>query len=173
MGRRPRSGARAALLAAVVAIACTVGAGARPAHAGIGVTEAGWFPTDWVRDVHNPVFTFGPAPGDSFTDRLFPSPMRVDNKITGALDRWYMWYWRHGLDNTAAHGGRMGLLTGPTLDGPWTDRGFVTNPRLLPPSNPTYWQTGGDVVWSTTYKKFYAVPTPFPWIRTCWRAATE
>src|SRR5579884_589632 len=162
MGRRPRRVARALLLAAAVAIACTAGSGVRAAQAGAGALGSGWFPTDWVRSVHNPVFTFSPAAGDSYTDRIFPSVMRVDDKIIGALDRWYMWYWRHGLDDTDAHGGRMGLLTAPTLDGPWTDRGFVTTAPLLPPSNPGYWQTGGDVVWSPTYQKFYAVPHTVP-----------
>jgi hypothetical protein len=78
------------------------------------------------------------------------------------LAKYYLWVWKHGAANTPDLGGRLALLTANSLTGPWTDRGFVSPTPWLPPSAPSYWQTGGDVVWSPKYKKFYSVPHTIP-----------
>ena len=125
--------------------------------------RTGWLPVDWVRHPLNPVHTMTPYDGEDVSagslDRQFPTVMRVDDKIANPLDghRWYMWVWRHGrAPRTPTNGGRMILLTANSLEGPWTDRGFVS-PQRSPGWSPYGW-TGGDVVWSPKYQRFFAIP---------------
>lgn len=124
--------------------------------------DVGWVATDFVRDVRSPVHRFRPAPGQvAPTDRIFPTVMRVDDKLAAPLDghRWYMWVWRHGqYPRSAANGGRLVLLTANALSGPWTDRGFVTPANMSPTGWGPYSWTGGDVVWSDQYRKFFSFP---------------
>ena len=120
----------------------------------------GWLPVDYVRHPLNPVYTFAPAAGQTAgTDRVFPTVMRVDDKLPNPLARWYLWVWRHGLQpRTAANGGRLVLLTANSLEGPWTNRGYVTPENMSPTGWGPYSWTGGDVVWSPEHRKFFSVP---------------
>lgn len=122
----------------------------------------GWLPFDWIDHPANPVHTFGiDHPSQAGTDRLFPVVIRVDDKLSAPLGghKWYLWVWRHGLSpRVAGNGGRMQLLTANSLEGPWTDRGFVTPANMSPAGWGPYSWTGGDVVWSDRYQKFFSFP---------------
>ncbi|MDQ1748352.1 MAG: hypothetical protein QOD07_2615 [Frankiaceae bacterium] len=120
----------------------------------------GWIQPDFVDDPVNPVHQFtAQTDNNGQTDRVTPTVMRVDDKIAHPLDRWYLWVWRHGGPTyDAAHGGRMDLLTAPRLEGPWTDRGFVTPVDPDPAGYGPHSWTGGDVVWSPLHKMFYSFP---------------
>lgn len=132
-----------------------------------GTTEVldprlGWLPYDWGQHLHNPVHRFAPTADQStVTDRIFPVVMRVDDKLAQPLDghQSYLWVWRHGqYPRTSENGGRMQLLTADRLEGPWTDRGYVTPKTMAPDGwNPYSW-TGGDVVWSQRHERFFSVP---------------
>lgn len=124
--------------------------------------QVGWLPADLVKHPLNPVHAAGIDHTDQdHADRIFPTVLRVDDKLAQPLDghRWYLWLWRHGLSpRTPNNGGRLVLLTSNSLEGPWTDRGFVTPPTMSPPGWNPYGWTGGDIVWSERHRKFFSVP---------------
>lgn len=150
----------ALVVAQLLAPAPGAGSGEATATTGVATSETGWLPVDFVKHPQNPVHTFGPEPGQTkITDRVFPTVMRVDDKIDDALGRWYLWVWRHGLyPRTADNGGRLVLLTADDLAGPWVDRGFVTPENMAPEGWGPYSWTGGDVVWSSRHGKFFSTP---------------
>jgi hypothetical protein len=126
--------------------------------------DDGWFPTAFVRSAA-PLFTYRAQPGAAHTDRgVTPTLLRVDDKLANPLGRYYLWSWAHGAANAPGQGGGLFLLTADNLDGPWTDRGRVTPEVMLPPSplTPGRWQTGGDIIWSERYQKFFTVPHTVP-----------
>jgi hypothetical protein len=120
----------------------------------------GWVPVPWVRHGLNPTATIGPDGNGRYnTDRVFPTVLRVDGLIPSPLGKFYMWVWRHGAyPRTANNGGRLQLFTADTLDSQWVDRGWVTPENMSPPGWGPYSWTGGDVVWSAQYSKFFSVP---------------
>jgi hypothetical protein len=116
-----------------------------------------WLPVDFVRSPNNPVYRFDE--GGQVVDRIMPTVMRVDDKIANPMGHWYLWVWRHGRDpRTADNGGRMILLSADSLEGPWTDHGFVTPENSSPDGWGPYSWTGGDVIWSAKYQRFFSVP---------------
>jgi hypothetical protein len=147
------------LLGLVLAVVLVAGVNTPSGPAGASTDPNGWLPVPWVRYALNPTFTAGPDnPGDAVTDRVFPTWLRVDTKIPNALDRFYLWVWRHGGPYDAEHGGRLRLYTAPKLDTNWTDRGWVTPVDGSAPDWGPWSNTGGDVVWSPKYSKFFTVP---------------
>lgn len=153
-----------AVLAVVVGLlpAGTTATASVAGRTGAALTDprAGWLPADFEPSPLNPVHSFGPQPGQQgTTDRVFPTVMRVDDKLANPMGRWYLWVWRHGKDpRTADNGGRLLLLTADRLKGPWTSRGFVTPENMSPEGWGPYSWTGGDVVWSARHRKFFSVP---------------
>lgn len=80
---------------------------------------------------------------------LWTTLMRVDDKIGGTFDRWYLWFWTH--DAAICR-----LYSAPTPLGPFTERGCAV------PTPPAGWDpnhfSAGDVVWDPATRYFYATP---------------
>jgi hypothetical protein len=144
------------VLGALVVLAALI----TPAGGAQAVNTSGWVPVPWVRYALNPTATMGPDnAGDVHTDRVFPTVMRVDDKVAHPLGRFYLWVWRHGGDSyVSGHSGRLRLFTADRLDSNWIDRGWVTPDDGSAPGWGPYSNTGGDVVWSAQYQKFFSVP---------------
>ena len=156
----------------VIAAALSLLVGAVPSAVGMSITETvaattaenvpdpstGWLPVDYVPHAL-PVHTPGERPGEA----QFPTILRVDNlPLTERVydARFYLWSWTHGMSpRTLENGGRMRLATADSLEGPWTDRGWLTPKEGMAPVgwNVASW-TAGDVVWSPKHRKFFSTP---------------
>lgn len=115
---------------------------------GCGDRDDGWLHADW-RDAGVKVRR-GNACVDPREQAMWTTLMKVGDRITGALDDWYLWFWTH--DTPICR-----IYSAPTPAGPYSDRGLCELPSPPPGWNPNHFSSG-DVVWDRETQRFYATP---------------
>ncbi len=134
-------GATAALATAAARAPWAVAAGSDPA-----------LPITWIPTGLEPVLTAHVIPSDPNSLRGFSTLLYVRDKIgSAAFDDWYLWQWTHDTSRTY-------LYTAPSIQGPYTARGFGLPPTPYPAGYIENHFSAGDVVWDPVGEQFIASP---------------
>jgi hypothetical protein len=120
---------------------------------GLGERRPGDRDHDWLHAVWRDAgvkVRRGNSCADPRQQALWTTLMKVGDRISRALDDWYLWFWTHDAPICR-------IFTAPTPAGPYTDRGPCSLPTPPPGWDPHHF-SAGDVVWDTETRRFYATP---------------